>query len=577
MKKFFIFLCVLFILSPLQGQAQQDVESKRFSSVPVLFDGRMMPIDSFATILVARVSGDRYRGDAMDFLVDSLFDPSTMIEKQIFYLKDKNILALPNRDNFFYSYNEIDAALQQQQDVILSLFEQPRASLSLEQEQLLRLHDHFILYGQILRAMTGFMPIALREAPRSYFELQQLDYDVEATKNILREPEEDFSGYSAADQKAIEDFFKIEVIRKSAENNQLFRVIRSENNFIAPWEALRKAEREAAITAQLQLWQDMVRAYGAGDQGLWDETLARMTDNIPARVQAEKIYNDVSLTFLSAVLFGISILLMILYLFSKHGGILSMNAVVFSTATVFLFIDIGLRIFISARPPIGTLYESILFAAAILAICFVFFRKQPAFILTGGIGCFILMMSAKGFVGEDSFSPLVAVLNTNFWLATHVIIITAGYGLCLMTSLLAHLALYKPHKNWKRLLTHFGVASLLFVTVGTVLGGLWADQSWGRFWGWDPKENGALLIIIWLIWMVHAKMTDYIDDAIYYAGMAYLSVVVALAWFGVNLLSVGLHSYGFISGIAFGLASFCITQTLVIGLLFYRHKKYHEN
>jgi len=118
-----------------------------------------------------------------------------------------------------------------------------------------------------------------------------------------------------------------------------------------------------------------------------------------------------------------------------------------------------------------------------------------------------------------------------------------------------------------------GLVALLLTSVGTVLGGIWADQSWGRFWGWDPKENGALLIVLWLIWIQHGRQSGHIRPLAYVAGMAALNIIVALAWFGVNLLGVGLHSYGFTSGIASGLALFCIAETMIILLLWFLIRK----
>ena len=569
--------CLLFtimLFMPFHAKAENPIVIGEFESLPILFDGRLMPLDSLSNILVARLSNNKYKGEKNKFLASSLFDPATTIQKPIFYIKDNNILVLKEKTDFLYSYYEVDIAFQEKIDLVEQIVTKPRSTLSLEQEQTLQLYENYILYGQILRAMTGLMPIALHDQQVSYYKLIKNNYDFSKAENLIRESEENFSRFNESDQKLIDNFFKIQIIKKSADNNQIFRVIYDEDTaYKAPWLYLREKTSDPSINEQLSLWEKLVAAYIANNQALWNEAAESLSKNITNRVYAEKIYNDLSLTLYSTILFSLSIICVIIFLMIKKNIFIKANAYIFSIATSFLVIDIFLRIFISARPPIGTLYESILFATAVLAICFLFFRKQSTFILAGAIACFILMLSAKAFVGDDSFSPLVAVLNTNFWLATHVIVITAGYGFCIITSLLGHLALFKPHKNWKRLLTHFGVASLLLVTIGTILGGLWADQSWGRFWGWDPKENGALLIILWLIWMVHAKMTDYIDDTIYYAGMAYLSIIVALAWFGVNLLSVGLHSYGFVSGIAFGLTSFCVAQTIIIGFLFYRQKK----
>ena len=170
---------------------------------------------------------------------------------------------------------------------------------------------------------------------------------------------------------------------------------------------------------------------------------------------------------------------------------------------------------------------------------------------------------------------LVAVLNTNFWLATHVLCITTGYATSIMCACLAHawliLKLKKPNAkiltDLRRNIYLVSLAALFFTAVGTALGGIWADQSWGRFWGWDPKENGALLIVLWLIWLQHGRASGKLNQLAFTSAAAFLNVIVAIAWFGVNLLSVGLHSYGFTSGIAAGLAIFCAAETILIATL----------
>ena len=110
--------------------------------------------------------------------------------------------------------------------------------------------------------------------------------------------------------------------------------------------------------------------------------------------------------------------------------------------------------------------------------------------------------------------------------------------------------------------------ALLFTLFGTILGGIWADQSWGRFWGWDPKENGALLIVMWLLMMLHLKISGWVKGPGYALGLVLANITVALAWFGVNLLSVGLHNYGFTEGAALNLLLFTIFELLFGSLLY---------
>jgi len=107
---------------------------------------------------------------------------------------------------------------------------------------------------------------------------------------------------------------------------------------------------------------------------------------------------------------------------------------------------------------------------------------------------------------------------------------------------------------------------LVFSTIGTILGGVWANDSWGRFWGWDPKENGALMIVLWTALILHARWGGMVRSR----GIAVLSVfggiITAWSWFGVNQLGVGLHSYGFTDSITFWLLVFVGSQLAIIGL-----------
>ena len=281
--------------------------------------------------------------------------------------------------------------------------------------------------------------------------------------------------------------------------------------------------------------------------------------------------------WLASVLYSIILLLCVVYCVVPR-------SFVFLTATgltVFAaFVQLSgiiARIAILDRPPVGSLYESLLFVSFVivfLTLLILYFRKQAA-TLFGGVAAALGILLVAPYIAPDgdNLETLVAVLNTNFWLATHVICITAGYGVCILTATLAHVYLFRRGQGdraeglWSRLYI-MGMVALFFTAFGTMLGGIWADQSWGRFWGWDPKENGALIIVLWIVWLVHGRLGNHLSRLWLAAGFAMLNVIVALAWFGVNLLSVGLHSYGFISGIAFGLGAFCSIEFIVIGLLF---------
>ena len=170
---------------------------------------------------------------------------------------------------------------------------------------------------------------------------------------------------------------------------------------------------------------------------------------------------------------------------------------------------------------------------------------------------------------------LVAVLNSNFWLSTHVIAITTGYAGCCVAGLMGHIyvlqALGQPHNKKRLEVTYYNMLGILgfgltMSFLGTTLGGIWADQSWGRFWGWDPKENGALMIVLWSAIVFHSRIAKVINPLGVAVGCILGLVNVVWAWLGVNLLSVGLHSYGFTSGIANMLIVYVLLEIVFIAV-----------
>jgi ABC-type transport system involved in cytochrome c biogenesis permease subunit len=252
--------------------------------------------------------------------------------------------------------------------------------------------------------------------------------------------------------------------------------------------------------------------------------------------------------------------------------------------TGLLVLGIVLRCIIRERPPVSTLYETILFITAICVIVAISIeamnRQRIAQVVAAFLGAAGMFLSMKYELKEaasagDTMPSLVAVLDTNFWLSTHVTTVTMGYAAGLLASALAHVWLFGQmfgvrredkagYKSLSRMVYGVTCFGLLFATVGTILGGIWANYSWGRFWGWDPKENGALLIVLWMILTLHSRMGGYVRDF----GFCVLAVVggtvVAFSWWGVNLLGVGLHSYGFTSGVGTILITLYAVEALVV-------------
>ncbi len=176
----------------------------------------------------------------------------------------------------------------------------------------------------------------------------------------------------------------------------------------------------------------------------------------------------------------------------------------------------------------------------------------------------------------DTLEMMQAVLDTNIWLATHVTTITLGYATTIVAGLIGTAfiigSVATPYvtKDVRKVLGDALYGVLCFATllsfVGTVLGGIWADYSWGRFWGWDPKENGAIMIVIWNSLILHARWGGLVK----LRGMAVLSIVGSMitgwSYFGTNQLGVGLHAYGFNNTLAFGLMLYWLQNLVIIGI-----------
>jgi ABC-type transport system involved in cytochrome c biogenesis permease subunit len=236
-----------------------------------------------------------------------------------------------------------------------------------------------------------------------------------------------------------------------------------------------------------------------------------------------------------------------------------------------------MRCMIRGRPPVSTLYETLLFVTAVGSIILLatewISRQRIALSVMLALGMVGLFL-ANGYETldkKDTMPQLVAVLDTNFWLSTHVTCITVGYAAGMVAAAIASLYLItrlfgirKQDRAFGKGLVRMAYGALcfglIFSVVGTILGGIWANESWGRFWGWDPKENGAMLICLAQIIILHARMGGYLRDFGIAAAIAFQGTVIAFSWFGVNLLGVGLHSYGFTSGIHTVLWGYYILQ-----------------
>jgi cytochrome c-type biogenesis protein CcsB len=245
-----------------------------------------------------------------------------------------------------------------------------------------------------------------------------------------------------------------------------------------------------------------------------------------------------------------------------------------------------LRVLISGRAPVTNMYESVVFVAwgaMLFALLFELrYRARSFAALASGLATLCLVLADSVPILDGAIEPLVPVLRHNMWLTLHVVTITLGYAALFLAMGLAHVNLglqaLKPGaaallKTMSQFLYRSLQAGTLLLAVGILLGGVWASYSWGRFWGWDPKETWSLIALLGYLALLHGRFAGWVRDF----GMAVGSIVgfllVLMAWYGVNyILGTGLHSYGFGSGGTGYVVGFVVFELLVIAAAFWRRK-----
>ena len=338
-------------------------------------------------------------------------------------------------------------------------------------------------------------------------------------------------------------------------------------------------------------YRDMLAAYSKGDATAFNGALAKyqsyMRDTYPAETRKaafETFYNNyepfMKCIYLYIFMFLLAIISWIAFTDELNGVVfwLGVSTLVFHSAAIVA------RMYLQGRPPITNLYSTAIFIgwAGTLTTLIIeaIYKNGIGNLVASILGSLTCLIAHNLATDGDTMPALQAVLDTNFWLATHVTIINFGYAATFVAGILGVLFVTAGVFT-KRLdrslfvalgqITYGAVcfATLLSFT-GTVLGGLWADYSWGRFWGWDPKENGALLIVLWNSLILHARWGGIAKQR----GVAVLAIlgniVVAWSWFGVNMLNVGLHTYGPMeSGRLMWLVAFACSQVVLacVGLL----------
>ena len=589
---------VLIVAGALRPAKKTDqFHRNEFGRLPVLVGGRVKPMDTLARTSLLAISGkqvvrnEKDKIPAINWLMETLMRPERADLLPIFPITNPDI-----RDLFgwrdlagqgmtkVFSFVDLKSHLKkiEEQSALAGHLEAPQRTPY--QREILKLREKLLLYLRLKNS------IQMEDSPDFGRELADF-------KNILA------PGLAAMDAekagKPLDDtqrdaFAKLldfaQRHQRLAQAAHVSAIPRTPGDATAhDWqhigEALATVISGGEIDPTIQNYADMVSAYRAEKPVEFNSILAKQTALIakdygpPSRKTAfEATFNQLQPFYLAMTLYVFIFVLAfaswLVWPAEIGRGAFWLLGFTFAIHTFGLLA----RMWLQGRPPVTNLYSSAIFVGwgSVLLCLFLekINRNSIASIVGAAIGFVTLLIAHHLSIDGDTMEMLRAVLDTNIWLATHVVVVTLGYSATFLAGFLAIVFILRGvfTKSLTRPMMK-SVASMvygiicfatLFSFVGTILGGIWADQSWGRFWGWDPKENGALLIVIWNAIILHARWGGLIRER----GLMILAIggniVTAFSWFGVNMLGVGLHSYGFMDAAFKWLIYFDLSQIAII-------------
>lgn len=329
-------------------------------------------------------------------------------------------------------------------------------------------------------------------------------------------------------------------------------------------------EASKALFATIQKVSEQITesAY-PGEESVADRVADLATGNHiqqpgPQLLDLELLFNRVKPFLWAWVLMLGSLLFFILSLGLNNRLCYGLGFATYILSLAFQFFGFFTRIIISGRPPVTNMYETVIwvaFMSGIFALILEAVYRRKVIALAGAL------VSAIGLVLADQLplaldpkiNPLVPVLRSNFWLTIHVLTIVSSYAGGTLAWGLGNISLILivfgsgVQRDTIKMLSNFIYRALqiavLLLAAGTFLGGWWAAYSWGRFWGWDPKETGALVALVCYVIPLHMRYIGWIKDF----GLAVAAILcyaaILISWYGVNFVfPAGLHAYGFGAG-----------------------------
>ncbi len=601
MKRFLplaaLLLSLIYVGSTLRAPKNPGAfDVNAFGRLPVLVNGRLKPLDTVARSSLLQLQGrqavttpDGRRLQPVEWLLDVAFRPNLADGYQHFEIVNPDVLAI-------FELRTSDGqgdkrfSLKQLQPKIAELQKQARLADQVDaavrtpfQRGVLQLYGNLVHYQRLRHAFVS------PESADFLGDLIKLQDNVKAGVEAVRARQAGQPHDEAAAKTMTEIGEKFVIMAEST----TFHAVppASDNTDRTAWRtagaALLETFRTGSVNAAALAYAGFAHAWRNEKAeefnklaGLFRADLAKRFAPEFVKGDAESRFNAAQPFYSSTVLYALAFFLAV---FSWLAWPVPLSRAAFwvtAVAWVATTIGIGTRMWLEGRPPVTNLYSSALFVGwGSVGLCLLLeaiYRNAVASVAAGAIGFATLLIAHHLSLSGDTLEMMRAVLDSNFWLATHVIVITAGYSATFLAGFLGIIFVFRgvltrsldaaTADSLSRMVYGIICFATLFSFVGTILGGIWADQSWGRFWGWDPKENGALLIVIWNALILHCRWGGLIRQR----GLMNLAIggniITSWSWFGTNMLGVGLHSYGFTDAAFMALSSFVASQLAIIAV-----------
>lgn len=614
----FSIILIWFNSNLMASNADNEISVIALGRIIVLEEGRKKPLDTYARNKLIQFSGrQKVSGStALQWLSRVLLNPDAANDDLIFLINNPEVadaLGITPRTKRRYSFIELYNASQKLSQLANEAMKKEREDWTAFDREIIstehNLEEFFLLrsvfsfleptpYLQVNdSSLSQKMRLPLNQ-PVSYFELLSRAESISEEMKLIQQKGIDSLG---SEDHALVDLARTMYEMEKSMDNPPPHFIpdtrSSDPKWVGLWGLVNQHKSRSSKQKTMISLMQIREAYLDGNQKKFDESVLQFNNLVKQQVSAreklpdpllELFYNKLNPFLYAKILYGLAALISLLSIALQWKRVYTIGFFFVIAGMLFHTAGIILRMIIMSHPPVTNLYETFVFtawAAVIIGIVLEWLRIGSVGTITAAISGFLFIHIAGKYAGDgDTMGMLIAVLDSSFWLTTHIVTISLGYAGYIGAGLVGHI--YLIHRMIKaddtmQLQTIFKAIKgifyfgLLFTVVGTMFGGMWADQAWGRFWGWDPKENGALLLILWGLIVIHAKLSGMIKDTGYAMGAVIGTVLVMSAWIGVNLLGVGMHAYGFTSSGAVALMTYICAETVflaVCAIVLYRKK-----